>query len=330
MTKKVRLGILGVAKINQRVFPSFSNMKHTVLAGIASRSLHRAKAAAKEAGIPSAYGSYEEMLKDPAIDAIYNPLPNHLHAEWTMKAADHGKHVLCEKPLAPTAKQASEIVRHCLLRGVKLMDGFMWPHHPRSARVKTLLKTAQIGELLRAQGSFTFHMDNLESSNIRLDPEKGGGSLLDVGCYPVYGIRWAFEQEPVKVLAMARFHRGVDVEMNGTLWFADGRMASFDCGFTMPVRMGLQLTGSQGVLEIPRMWLPEPNASYQIHREGGTEIHFLPGHDQIALMHDHFSQCILEDKFPEPGPMEGVKTLRVLDALLQSAREGKEIRLSQA
>ena len=325
--KKTKLGILGVAKINNRVIPSFARTQFTELSAIASRSQQKANAAAKEANIPKAYGSYEALLKDPEIDIIYNPLPNHLHAEWTKKAADHGKHVICEKPLAPTAKEAEELVNYCAKKGVKLMDGFMWPHHPRTAKIKAMLKQGQIGDPLRVHGVFTFFMEDLECSNVRLYPEMGGGGLLDVGCYPIFGIRWAMESEPISVYAQAQYHRGVDVAMTGILNFADGRVASFDCGFTLPVRMGFEIVGSDGVLNIPNFWLPEQHAGFSIQRNGNLEHHHVPGFDQIALMHDHFSQAILNKTAVIPEAMEAVKTLRVLDALAKSARESRVIHL---
>lgn len=325
--KKTKLGILGVAKINNRVIPSFARTHYTELAAIASRSQDKADAAAKEASIPKAYGSYEALLKDPDIDIIYNPLPNHLHGEWTKKAADHGKHVICEKPLAPTAKEAEEIVAYCHKKGVKLMDGFMWPHHPRTEKIKSFLKNGQIGNIMRIHGVFTFFMEDLNSGNVRLFPEMGGGGLLDVGCYPIFGIRWAMESEPISVYAQAQYHRGVDVAMTGILNFADGRVASFDCGFTMPVRMGFEIVGSDGVLNIPNFWLPEQHAGFNISRNGHLENHHVPGFDQIALMHDHFSQAILNKTPVIPDPMEAVKTLRVLDALSKSARESRIIHL---
>src|SRR5947199_7996852 len=137
--KRIRWGIFGVAKINDRLMPSFHRLRNGELIGIASRSLDRAQAAAAKDGIPKAHGSYEALLDDPAIDAVYNPLPNALHGEWTKKAADHGKHVLCEKPLMPTAAEARDVIDYCRARGVTLMDGFMWPHHPRTARLREFL-----------------------------------------------------------------------------------------------------------------------------------------------------------------------------------------------
>lgn len=321
-TRKVRWGILGVAKINDRLLPSFAKARNLELYGIASRSLDKAQVAAKAAGIPKAYGSYEALLDDPAIDIVYIPLPNHLHAEWTKKAADRGKHVMCEKPLTPTAPEAAELVAYCRERKVKLMDGFMWPHHPRTALIHERLTQGAIGKVRRVAGTFTFQLPP-DPSNIRLQPEAGGGSLLDVGCYPVYGIRWAFGQEPVRVWATARYEFGVDVEMNGVLWFADGGIATFDCGFVHPMRQWLEIVGEKGTITVPEMWVPRSVvAAFDRRDERDTWTgEGAPG-DQMQCMLENFSSYVLEDRPVRPDPEEAVKTLRVLDALARSAREG--------
>jgi predicted dehydrogenase len=324
--QKLRWGILGVAKINERLLPAFARASNAELRGIASRSLDKAQAAAKNAGIPLAFGSYEALLDDPTIDAIYNPLPNTLHAEWTRKAAERGKHILCEKPLTPTAAEAVELVAFCKARRVCLMDGFMWPHHPRTAQLRQFLDQGGIGKVLRATGTFTYRMASLDTNNIRLQPELAGGSLLDVGCYPVFGIRWSFAEEPVRVWAKARFVHGVDVEMTGVLWFADGRTATFDCGFTQPFRQWLEIVGENGTVLVQDMWLPPERASFEVRREGAAvEVHANPGHDQIQHMLEDFGRSVLEGKPVAPAPEEAIKTLRVLDALALSARENREI-----
>jgi xylose dehydrogenase (NAD/NADP) len=322
---KLRWGILGVAKINDRLLPAFARAANTELRAIASRSLDRAQAAAKTAGIPVAHGSYEALLDDPTIDAVYNPLPNTLHAEWTMKAAERGKHVLCEKPLCPTAAEARKLVEFCRAKNVKLMDGFMWPHHPRTAKLRQFLDSGGIGEVRRVSAAFTFQLP-LEPNNIRLKPELAGGSLLDVGCYPVYGIRWAMKAEPVWAFATANTQFGVDVEMNGILWFPDGRMASFDCGFTHPLRGWLEITGSEGVVCVPEMWLPPPRAGFLVERPGrDPEKVYVEGEDQIVHMLQNFGRAVLEDRPITPPPDEAVRTLEVLDALARSAGEGRAV-----
>ncbi|MFL5244456.1 MAG: Gfo/Idh/MocA family protein [Gemmataceae bacterium] len=323
---KLHWGILGVANIRKRLLPAFAKTKHAELKAIASRSLDRAKKAAAEADIPVAYGSYEQLLDDPDIEAVYIPLPNTLHGEWTRKAAERGKHILCEKPMTPTAAEARELVDFCKAKGVWLMEGFMWPHHPRTHMLRRFLEEGGIGAVERVAGAFTFKLDPFTVSNIRLQSHLAGGSLLDVGCYPVYGIRWAFGTEPVRVFATARYQHDVDVEMSGLLHFADGRMASFDCGFTLPTRGWLEITGTDGVVRVPEMWVPTDAATFEIHRDGHpTEVVSIAGEDQIAHMIDDFDDAILHGKPIHPPPEEAVKTLRVLDALAASARSGKEV-----
>jgi predicted dehydrogenase len=324
--KKLRWGILGVAKINERLYPSFARARNLELYGIASRTLDKAQEAAQAVGIPKAYGSYEALLDDLAIDVVYNPLPNHLHAEWTKKAADRGKHILCEKPLTPTADEALELVAYCQAKQVKLMDGFMWPHHPRTALIREQLQQGKIGAVRRVTGSFTFKL-LMDSANIRLQPAMGGGSLLDVGCYPVYGIRWAMGAEPVRAWATARYEHGVDVEMQGVLWFADGRMASFDCGFVHPYRQWLEIVGETGVLSVPDTWVPPERALFAVRPDGGynADLVSVEREDQMQHMLENFSRFVLQDQPVQPDPSEAVKTLRVLDALARSAREGRVV-----
>jgi predicted dehydrogenase len=324
-TRKLRWGVLGVAKINDRVLPSFAQTTHAVLAAIASRSLEKAQHAAKAAGIPKAHGSYEALLDDPDVDAVYIPLPNHLHAEWTRKAAERGKHILCEKPLTPTHVEAAELVAFCKARGVQLMDGFMWPHHPRTAKIRQLLDSGAIGRVERVTAAFTFPLPP-DPANIRLQPQTGGGSLLDVGCYPVYGIRWAFGAEPVKAYANARYRHGVDVEMSGLVALSDGRMGTFDCGFTFPYRAWMEITGSEGILHVPNMWVPDAKAEFTVRRaDGAPQVFTVEGHDQIASMLDDFSGAVLRGEPVQPDPEQAVRSLRVMDALAKSARQGREV-----
>ncbi len=320
--RKLRWGILGTAKINQRLMPAFRSAPSVDLVGIASRDPAKAEQAAQQDGIPNAYGSYDALLADPAIEAVYIPLPNSLHAEWTRKAADAGKHILCEKPLTPTAEEAAALVAYCRDKNVRLMDGFMWPHHPRTQQLKTFLDQGGIGPIKRVTSAFTFQMDQLSPSNIRLQSNLGGGSLLDVGCYPVFGIRWAFAAEPVRVFASAHYAHDCDVEMSALLWFADGRMASFDCGFTSPFRGWLEIVGETGTVEIPEMWLPSDPATYTILRQGDApEDVAIGGYDQMVCMLDDFAQAVWENRDPVPAPEEAIKTLAVIDALTQSAQQ---------
>ncbi len=328
MTMKLRWGILGVAKINDRLLPGFAKASNAELVGIASRSLDKAKAAASAAGIPKAFGSYEALLADPEIDAIYNPLPNTLHDEWTRKAADHGKHVLCEKPLTPTAREAEALVEYCHAKKVKLMDGFMWPHHPRTAKIKELIQGGTLGRVMRVTGAFTFKLP-MDPTNIRLQIGMAGGGLLDVGCYPVYGIRWAFGEEPVRVFAAARYKHGVDVAMSAVLWFADGRLASFDCGFDQPMRQWIEIVCEKGAIGVPEMWVPrKPTYAVELNESPEIQEFAVPGFDQIQCMLEDFGRYVLEDKPVWPAPEEAIKSARVMDALLVSARDGCVVEVS--
>jgi len=327
MAKKLRWGILGGAKINGRLLPGFAKAANAELVGIASRSLDKAQAAATAAGIPRAFGSYEALLDDPGIDAVYNPLPNTLHDEWTRKAAERGKHVLCEKPLTPTAREAEALVAFCHDKKIKLMDGFMWPHHPRTAQIKAFLQAGKLGRVKRVTGAFTFQLP-MDATNIRLQGSMAGGSLLDVGCYPVYGIRWAFGEEPVKVWAAARYQFDVDVAMSATLWFADGRIANFDCGFVHPMRQWLEIVGEKGTLTVPEMWVPR-NSAYTVrfNESDIAEQFAVEGHDQIQCMLEDFGRYVLEDKPVWPAPEEATKSAKVMDALLTSAREKRCVKV---
>jgi predicted dehydrogenase len=323
---RLRWGILGVAKINERLLPAFSKAGNAELRAIASRSPKKAKAAAAAARIPVAHGSYEALLDDATIDAVYLPLPNALHAEWTRKAADCGKHILCEKPLAPSAAEAAEVSAYCQSKGVQLMDGFMWPHHPRTTQLRQFVDAGNIGNIQHVAAAFTFPLQPLSPDNIRLQPALAGGSLLDVGCYPVYGIRWAFAAEPVRVYATARYLHGVDIEMSGLLWFEEGRVAWFDCGFTSPKRGWLEITGSEGVIRVPEMWVPPPRANFEVQREEApAKTVTLHQTDQVVHMIEDFGRAVLEKRTVQPSAQEAVRTLRVLDALARSARERREI-----
>ncbi len=327
MPGKVRWGILGVAKINERLIPAFHRAANAELRAIASRSLERARAAAAQNRIPVAYGRYEQLLDDRDIDAVYNPLPNSLHAEWTLKAAERGKHVLCEKPLAGDVVEAERVVTFCRQHNVRLMDGFMWPHHPRTHRLRQLLDAGGIGPVRRVTGAFTFPLDP-DPTNIRLQPDLAGGSLLDVGCYPVYGARWVFGAEPVRVYATAEWQHGVDMSMNGALEFADGRTALFDCGFRLPFRGYLEIVGSEGTVWLSDMWLPPSRAVFHVLRDDKPpEEVAIDGEDQIVHMIQNFSRAVLENRDTVPAPEQALGTQRVLDALRLSAKERRPVAL---
>ena len=324
--RTLRWGVLGVAKVLNRLRPAFHASRTAAPVAIASRCPDKARAAARDHGFERGYGSYEELLSDPHVDAVYIPLPNALHPEWTIKAAERGKHVLCEKPLCPTAAEAADVVAYCRAQGVRLMEGFMWPHHPRTHQIRGMIDQGAIGEVRRVTAAFTFKMDPVDPKNVRLRPELAGGSLLDVGCYCVAAVRWAMRAEPVRVFARARHAHGVDVEANVALMFPDDRVAAFDCGFALPYRAWLEVVGTTGTIRVPRMWAPPPRATWEVEVNGQSAVeHAIEGEDQIVRMLDEFAAAVWEGRDPRPGPDEAVGTLRVLDAIRRSIAEGREV-----
>lgn len=330
MAKTLRWGIIGVAGIVNRLLPAFRASATAELVGIASRTRAKAQDYADRHGIPNAYGRYEDLLADPNIDAVYVPLPNHLHLEWSKRAADAGKHVLCEKPLCPTAAEAAELVAYCRAKGVRLMDGFMWPHHPRTHRLRQLLSRGAIGPITTVTAAFTFTLTGLPTTNIRLQPQTAGGGLLDVGCYCTYAILWAFQQTPIRAFARATYYNGVDVALSGILTFADGRTALLDCGFTKPLRTWVEIVGTDAVIRIPNLWIPNDRAVYEIHRQTdlfdhAVEVVETPGENQMVHMLDDFALAVAENREPDPNPDESVQVLKVLDALGRSAKTGLEV-----
>lgn len=327
---KLRWGILGVAKINERLLPAFHRASNAELRAIASRSEERAQAAASAGDIPIAYGSYDQLLGDSEIDAVYIPLPNHMHAEWTMKAADCGKHVLCEKPLAVDAAEARRMVDHCRSRNVALMDGTMWPHHPRTAKLRDFLDSGGIGAVRRVTSAFTFQLGH-DPENIRLQEATAGGSLMDIGWYTVYGARWALGTEPTRVMAAGELRDGVDLSANAVLEFPGGAYAVMDCGFTLPLRTYLEIAGTEGSVWVPDMWLPAPRAVFQVYDKDGRlakEI-AIEGEDQIVHMIQDFGQAVREWRQPTPSPEQAVANMRVLDALRHSVREQRAVEVGR-
>jgi predicted dehydrogenase len=323
--QRVRFGILSVAKINERLIPAFHKAQNAELVGIASRSLDKAQRAAETNRIPQAFGSYEALLDDRHIDAVYIPLPNHLHAEWTMKAAERGKHVLCEKPLAADAAEAERLIAFCRKKGVRLLEGFMWPHHPRTEKLREFLDFGGVGEVRRVTSAFTFPLE-LDPRNIRLQREMAGGSVMDVGCYPIYGTRWVLGAEPERVYATAEWRDGVDLSMNAVLEFPGGRTGLFDCGFTLPFRGDMEIAGSTGVVRVPDMWLPPPRAVFQVVRDNAiVEEVVVQGEDQIVHMIQNFAAAVIAGREVRPAADQAVATLRVLDAIRQSARQRQPV-----
>src|SRR5581483_2797680 len=317
---KLRWGVLSTANIGRRmVLPAIQRSGESELLAIASRDASKAAAFASELGIPRAYGSYEALLADPSIEAVYIPLPNSLHRDWAIKALAAGKHVLCEKPLALDAAECAEMIAAARQHGVLLMEAFMYRFHPQTAHVLELIEAGAIGEPRLIRAAFTFRVTN--PANIRLRPDLGGGALMDVGCYCVNIARTLFGAEPTEAQAFASWGTsGVDEQLLGQLRFADERYAQFDSALTLPRRETYQVVGTSGVIDVPVAFLPgQGDTAIQVTTSAGTAVERIPGADEYQLMVEHFAACIRGETQPRYPPDEAMANMRTIEALLRSA-----------
>ena len=321
--RRLRWGVISTSNIGRKaVNPAIRASCNGELLAVASRDEARARAFSEEEGVPVSYGSYEALLDDERIEAVYIPLPNSLHKEWTIRAAEKGKHVLCEKPLALDAAECREMEAAAAANGVKLMEAFMYRFHPRTEKVLEIVRSGAVGALKQIRSSFTFLLTRPD--NIRWDPELGGGALMDVGCYCVNVSRTMAGREPVEVRAMANFRSpGVDGQMAGTLRFEDGLLAHFDCALTMERTEVYHLMGTGGHLRIQNAFLPGTDDAIieQFDMEDNLTPLTVPGADEYRLMVEHFADCALNDRPVRYTPEEAALNMRVIEALYESARK---------
>ena len=330
LDRPVRWGILGTARIAAKVCRAMHAAEGAAVVAVASRDADRARAWAAEHGVGRGYGSYEELLRDDEIDAVYIPLPPALHAEWTIRAAEAGKHVLCEKPLAASLGEAEEMAAACRRAGVQLMDGVMWKHHARTAAMRGHVERGELGRPRRVTSAFTFCWDPFPEDDIRLQPELAGGSLGDLGWYCVGASLWAFGDLPTRVWATARYFNDVDVNLSGHLWFDDDRVASFDCGFDTLLRKWFEIAGSEGSLVCDDFTAPHDAARprYWAHDAAGAgSEHVVPDAPQEVRMIERFSANVRTGRIEERWPAESLRVQRVCDALAESARRQRPVDL---
>jgi len=327
VTEPVSWGVLGVAGIAvHKVIPAMQRSELSPVRAIASRSEGKAQEAAIALGIERAYPSYEALLADPDIEAVYIPLPNHLHAEWTERAAAAGKHVLCEKPLAMSSDQARHMIDVCRHAGVKLMEAFMYRLHPMWVEAKRMVDSGEIGELLAIQSFFSYR--NVDPSNIRNISDFGGGALMDVGCYPVNVARMLFGAEPTTVKSSIRRDPefGTDAVTSAVLDF-EGRHATFTCSTQLEDDQGVNLVGTTGRLEIEIPFnIPPDRPTRLLHYAGGdppvsphVEVHEFATADQYGIQADAFSRAIREDTPVPTDPADAVANLVVMERIVADA-----------
>lgn len=329
MTEEVRWGVLSTAHIGtEQVIPAIQQGRNCKVVAIASRDVARGRKAADRLAIPRAYGSYEELLADQDIDAVYNPLPNHLHREWTIAAARAGKHVLCEKPLALNADEAQEMVDSCADAGVKLMEAFMYRLHPLWVKVRELVASGTIGELCAVQTQFGYFND--DPANIRNRPETGGGSLMDIGCYAINLSRMMFGSEPTRVVASVRRHPvfGTDIVTSAILEFGDGQ-ASFVVSTQTEDCQRVHLLGSRGRIEVEIPFnIPPHRQTRVLLTQGGdppadphTVTITVPPANQYTIQAELFAQAIIDDTPVPTPPEDGVATMKVIERVLAAAEK---------
>jgi predicted dehydrogenase len=322
--RKVRFGVLSTANIGRAaVIPAIRASRNGEVQAVASRDPERARVFAAEHGIPRSCGSYEALLEAKDIDAVYIPLPNSLHREWTVRAAEAGKHVLCEKPLGLTALECEEMHRKAQEGGVRLMEAFMYRFHPRTELVRKLIGEGAVGPLRGLQATFTFRLRRAD--DIRLSAELGGGALMDVGCYCVNVARTLAGAEPVEVQAFASWAAtGVDERMIGSMRFAGGLLAQFDCALTLERRESYQVLGPEGHLSVGSAFLPGTSDATieEHHGRAGARVHTVPGADEYQLMVEHFADSVLEEKPVRYPATEAAANLRAIEALYRSAENG--------
>ncbi|MDT7779026.1 MAG: hypothetical protein QOC99_1538 [Acidobacteriota bacterium] len=330
MISKVRWGVLGAANIAvKKVIPAMQRGEWSEVVALASRDVERAREAARSLDIRKAYGSYEELLADEEIEAIYNPLPNNLHAPWTAKAAEAGKHVLCEKPIAMSAAEARELIAVRDRTGVKIQEAFMVRTHPQWTTTVELIRAGRVGELRAAAGFFSYF--NRDPGNIRNRTETGGGALMDIGCYPITVSRFVFGEEPRRCLGLVERdpEMGTDRLSSAILDFPSGQ-AVFTCGTQLLPYQRMQFFGTRGRIEIEIPFNAPADRPTRILIDDGSDIfgsgvevrEFAPC-DQYTIQCDLFSRAVREGG-EQPIPLEdALKNMAVIDAVFRSAESGR-------
>jgi predicted dehydrogenase len=323
--RKVRWGIMSTAKIGlEKVIPAMQKSDFCDVQAVASRELTRAREAARRFGISRSCGSYEELLDDADIEAVYIPLPNHLHVEWSIKALEAGKHVLCEKPLGLNAANARTLQavaeKHPHL---KIMEGFMYRHHPQWQRAKLLVDRGKIGELRAIQSFFAYY--NVAPDNIRNRADAGGGGLMDIGCYPISLARFLFEAEPLRVCGVMELDPvfQTDRQASGIMVFGAGT-ATFTCGTQLAPYQRVNILGTDGRIEIEIPFNTPPDQPCRMWYQSGVRIEEIQLEvcDQYTIQGDLFAKAVLDDS-EVPTPLaDAVANMQVIDALVLSARSG--------
>jgi D-xylose 1-dehydrogenase (NADP+, D-xylono-1,5-lactone-forming) len=326
----IRWGLLSTARINRRVIPAIRASKHGKLAAVASRDGAKAREYAAQWEIPQVYDSYEAMLASDAVDVVYISLPNHLHAEWTVRALQAGKHVLCEKPFALSVEEVDRMIQASRETGRVLAEAFMYRHHPQMKLIGSYVREGRLGDISLVRGLFSFFMQN-PAGNVRMVPEYGGGAMWDIGIYPLSFAQFIFGQAPISVTAVQQTGpTGVDEDFAGQLHYSGGGIAQIACSFRIPFHTSVEVHGSQGSIELNRPFT-QPN-------ERGREIRFTPlDGDAKNLSAKKLDPYLGEVEDMHAAIMDGTPPLislqesrdhvRTANALYQAAKTGQPVQL---
>jgi predicted dehydrogenase len=328
---KIKWGILSTANIGiKRVIPAIIAGQRGVVAAIASRDADRAARVAADFGIARAYAGYQKLLDDPEIEAIYNPLPNHLHVEWTVRALDAGKHVLCEKPIGLNAAEAQAIIAARERSGKRVLEAFMVRFHPQWHRIRTLVGEGRIGTVRAIQSAFAFSM--LDPNNVRNREEWGGGALYDVGCYPIVTARYLFGAEPERAVALIDRDPklGIDRVTSGLLAFPGGGQLTFSSALQLASYQRVVVLGSQGRIEVSVPFTPQKDYACRLIIDSGASLdgsssvfEQFPAVDQYALQCDQ-AAAVMRNEAEQEFPIEdAIANMRVIDALYRSGLSGR-------
>ena len=330
MDRKVNWGILGCAGIAEKAFiPAVRESRNGVLAGIAARDENRARDWAGRFGFLKSHRTYQELVEDPGIDAVYNPLPNDLHAEWSIRAMRAGKHVLCEKPMAMNAGEVREMIGAAEAGGVLLMEGFMYKFHPQMEKTLALIREGKIGEVRAIHSSFTFQFER-DGANYRWFSAMGGGALYDVGCYTTSVARLVFGAEPVSVFATARIDpaTGVDMTTAAVLEFPGGRFAHCDSSFEAHFQSRLLAVGTEGTLALDRAFSAKDfETAIEVIQGDAKEAVRIPQANMFTLMVEHFGDALLGRAPLLYPPEDAFGNMRAIDACFESIRTGRAVEI---
>ena len=332
---KLRWGILGAARINERLLPAICDASNAELVAIASRRPGAAAQTLAQYAPPQqqqarTYDDLQTLLDDPEVDAVYLPLANHEHAQWTLRAIEHGKHVLCEKPMALTVADITAIQAAALEHKVTVMEGFMYRFHPQHVRVQELLASGLIGEIRSVRSSFSFMMRPARMYRLTESVANGGGAMWDIGCYAIHSARMFFNEPAVSVAAVAKFiDSGADVATSGIIDFGDGKYAHFDFSFERGRRCEYEIIGTSGGIKCHNVWtMPDDVPVISWWTEDGRQAEeILPAANHFRREIEHFSDCVLNGTAPQLSLNDAKANCQIIVAALESAASGQRVKL---